>query len=157
MDKGVSGYIGENYVMIELLRHEFEEAYFPPSSTQNGWDILVNKNGKNIKIQVKLIDWNSSNNKSTRGKFASGGFDYLAIVLMNFAKATRYRVLIIPYCRLKSKKIKNSKGCIDNKNNILYSIPNSKGESSITLTGYKDKDIRAKINKEYLNKWHLIK
>lgn len=156
MDKGISGYIGERYVMIELLRNGFD-AYFPPSSTQNGWDILVNKNSRNIKIQVKLIDWNSDTNKSTRGKFDTIKFDYLVIVLMNFGKSTRYRALIIPKGRLQPKHVGRCRGCIDGSNNILYSIPNAKGKSSITLTDYKDRNIRAIINKEYLNRWDLIK
>ena len=156
MDKGKNGYIGEQYVLIELLRNNFE-AYLPPSSTQNGWDILVRKNNKNLKIQVKLLDWSSKDNKSIRGKFHNKNFDYLAIVLMNFGKATRYRVLIIPSDRLKLKQTKYQKECIDVNSNILYSIPDNKGKSSITLTCYKNKCERSCINREYLNKWNLIK
>lgn len=153
MDKGKNGYIGEQYVLIELLRNNFE-AYLPPSSTQNGWDILVLKNNKNIKIQVKLIDWNI--NKTIPGNFSSKNFDYLALVIMNFTKNTRYRVLIIPKDNLRKKEKYYLHGVIDKNDNILYSIPKKKS-SNITLTDYKKKDIRDRINKKYLNRWNIIK
>ena len=153
MDKWKNGYIGEQYVLIELLRNNFE-AYLPPSSTQNGWDILVLKNNKNIKIQVKLIDWNI--NKTIPGNFSSKNFDYLALVIMNFTKNTRYRVLIIPKDNLRKKEKYYLHGVIDKNDNILYSIPKKKS-SNITLTDYKKKDIRDRINKKYLNRWNIIK
>ena len=158
MNRGVSGYIGEHYVMIELLRNGFD-AYFPPSSTQDGWDIMVLKNDKEIKIQVKIIDWSSQkSSKTIRGDFKNGNFNYLAVVFMNFGKTTRYRTLIIPKEKILQKCGGNSQDFIDNNYNILHSIPkkSSTKEYSITMTKYKQKNIRAKVNEKYLNKWNLI-
>lgn len=121
------------------------------------WDILVQKNNKYLKIQVKLIDWSSINNKSVRGEFSNNKFNYLAIVLMNFGKTTRYRVLTIHYNRLQVKQQKYQQGCIDSNSNILYSRQDKEGKSSITLNNYKNKYERSKINTEYLNKWDLIR
>ena len=154
MEKGISGYIGEQYVLIELLRNNFK-AYLPPSSTHKGWDILLLLDDKSIKVQVKSINWSKS--RTTPGDFKNGDFDYLAIVIINFSPNVPYRVLIIPKDKLESKKSKNQSGCINTTNNkILYSIPTN-NSSNITLTDYNLKNIRTIINKEYLNRWDLIK
>lgn len=152
MDKGKNGYIGEQYVLIELLRNNFN-AYLPPSSTQKGWDILILSNGKSIKVQVKSIDWSKS--RTTPGDFKNGDFDYLAIVIIDFSPNVPYRVLVIPKDKLEAKVYKNRRGCINTNNKILYSIPTN-NSSNITLTDYNFKNIRSKINKEYLNRWDLI-
>ena len=89
--KSLSGPAGEHLVLGELLRRG-HEAYLAQGETQKGWDIvLLKETGKNIRIQVKSIDW--PNEAAINGKFESG-FDLLVAVLHDRANTVRY--LIIP-------------------------------------------------------------
>ena len=92
-----SGAAGEHLVLGELLRQGYE-AYLAHGKTQKGWDIVsLNESGKNIRIQVKSIDW--PNELAVNGKFESG-FDVLVVVLHNREGYPRY--LIIPQNELES-------------------------------------------------------
>lgn len=179
MDNGVSGYIGEKYAMIELLRNNFE-AYFPTSVTQSGWDILVAKNTKIIKIQVKAVDFKNKSNPTIVGKFDKSNFDFLVIILINFNDDKPYIALVIPKEKLINRdsntalyKIDNSnrqyrtgkynrKGeslLIDERYNILYyASPDREDDNfNINIMDYEIDEVRSIVDNEYLNKWNLIK
>lgn len=184
MDTGVSGYIGEQFALIELLRKGFD-AYLPPSSTKNEFDILVllrykeiNKEINNeIKIQVKAVDWSKSSNPTIVGNFNTDGFDYLMIVFINFNDVP-YKLFIIPKDNLqmrnnnklykinKYSKFNGKKGkkktesiLIDNNINMLYySSSNRKDKkSNINIKDYEIDEVREKVDKYYCDRWDLIK
>lgn len=176
MDTGVSGYIGEQFALIELLRNGYD-AYLPPSSTKNEFDILVLFNGKKIKIQVKAVDWSKSSNPTIVGNFNTGDFHYLMIVFINFNNIP-YKLFIIPkdnlqmrndnklyeinkYSKFNGKrgKKKTKSILIDNDINILYysSSDRKDKKSNINIKDYEIDEVREKVDKEYCNKLCLIK
>ena len=81
LKQNIIGEIGEQLVVVELLKSGFKEVYRANSKTQKGWDIVViTKKNKIIRIQVKttFLDNNSTNNSvSLKGKY-----DFLALVIL---------------------------------------------------------------------------
>ena len=83
LKQNIIGEIGEQLVVVELLKSGFKEVYRANSKTQKGWDIVViTEKNKIIRIQVKttFLDNNSTNNSvSLKGKY-----DFLALVITGF-------------------------------------------------------------------------
>lgn len=180
MDTGVSGYIGEQFTLIELLRNGFD-AYLPPSSTKNEFDILVllgdKEINKEIKIQVKAVDWSKSSNPTIVGNFNAGGFDYLMIVFINFSNSP-YKLFIVPkdnlimrtdnelyrinnYSKINGKKGKKKTESIliDKNINILYysSSDRKDKKANINIKDYEIDEVREKVDKYYCDRWDLIR
>ena len=81
LKQNIIGEIGEQLVVVELLKSGFKEVYRANSKTQEDWYIVViTEKNKIIRIQVKttFLDNNSTNNSvSLKGKY-----DFLALVIL---------------------------------------------------------------------------
>ncbi|NEZ47923.1 hypothetical protein FDF74_12100 [Clostridium niameyense] len=139
-----TGIIGEYYVLCELWRKGFN-ALKADNPNQKDWDILVLLNNKNIKLQVKTIDWQKSSSKVITGNFKNG-FDFLALVLLNYNKR-KYTVLVIPKSKIKVRSKSQPRGLLDKENNILYT------NKTITI-GELEKN--TKLINEYEDEWSQI-
>jgi hypothetical protein len=127
---------GEHLVLGELLKRKYP-AYLANGKTQPCWDIIIIKESKVIKIQVKTIDW--PNKTAVNGNFEKG-FDYLIIVLLNSEKAAKY--LIIP------------RECIDP---FLSEKNPDRKDNKRTLNVSKNFKIENIDLASYANNWELIK
>ena len=129
-----SGPAGEHLVLGELLRRGYE-AYLAHGETQKGWDIVsLRESGKNIRIQVKSIDW--PNELAVNGNFESG-FDALVVVLQNRENYPRY--LVIPQEELESL--------------ISVSNPERKGNQRTLTVGKNFESHKEKNLSRYENNW----
>lgn len=146
LDKGSIGILGEYYVMCELIRNGFKPLRsINPSEV--GWDIVLY--GLDIKIQVKTVEWDSKVATSTSPtiNISNWNFDYLVIVLINYSEE-KYKTLIIPKNKFRSKKCNEKNILVDSKGYILY-----KGKSISLSTLQKNKVIFEK----YEDKWNLLR
>lgn len=78
-NRSVSAAIGEHLVLGELLKRDFE-AYLAHGETQKGWDVIVVKNDRIKRVQVKTINWPKGH--AVNGKLTDG-FDFLVVVLLD--------------------------------------------------------------------------
>lgn len=98
MRKDVIGRIGEQSVIAELLKKEFE-AYLAINKNQIGWDIVVilpPASGtvavKRIQVKTTILQNGSTNNVIY---VDNSGYDYLVIVVIDGSKLIYY-VLTLP-------------------------------------------------------------
>ncbi|KZL93980.1 hypothetical protein [Clostridium magnum] len=112
-----SGIIGEYYTLCELWRNNYK-AIKSNNPIQDGWDIIVLLENKNVKLQVKTINWKLSSSKVINGDF-QGDFDFLVVVLLEF-NHKKYTTLIIPKCKLKERPKSQPRGIMDEGGNFLY-------------------------------------
>lgn len=103
LKQNIIGEIGEQLVVVELLKSGFKEVYRANSKTQKGWDIVViTEKNKIIRIQVKttFLDNNSTNNSFT----VEENYDFLVIVVFKLSdNETEY------FC-LKKETVEKIKG-----------------------------------------------
>lgn len=108
------GFVGELFVKCELLRLNYE-VYQSNNPSEEGWDLFVlreiNNSIKKIKIQVKTIDWKSTN-RTISGNFkANSNYDILMVVILNYSDNEKYKVFVIPKEDIKERG-KQSRGLL---------------------------------------------
>ncbi len=82
MDKNIIGEIGEQLVVLELLKSGYDVCR-PVNKNQKNWDVIVARGRKFKKIQVKTTTWNAkTTNNVVRG--VNKQYDFLVIVVRNY-------------------------------------------------------------------------
>lgn len=81
-NRSVSAAIGEYLVLGELLKRDCE-AYLAHGETQKGWDLVLVRDSRADRVQVKTIDWPFQ--RAINGNLTNG-FDFLVVVLLDRRK-----------------------------------------------------------------------
>lgn len=136
--QAITGAIGEYLVLAELLKRDFK-AFLAHGANNVGWDILIEKNKKCLKVQVKTIC--KENSKSLNfSNVSMFNFDYTVIVILDRPEEVDDQSV--------DKYIILSREFIEEK---LSKINTDRKDKKRTF--YLNKDLEEK----YANQWSIIK